>query len=105
MSIVNGSFSVTCSNCNHVHDFDANEADFEHTGTDERNMGPEHQYTWETTFDCGECPNEIEIIYDVWEYPGGAFNHANVEVNGATSNGEFVYDFSEEPEPDESEEE
>lgn len=104
MSIVSGSFSVTCSKCNTVHDFDASDADFEHTSSDERNMGPEHQYSWETTFDC-ECGNEIEIIYDVWEYPAGAYNHSDVEVSGGSPNGQFDYDFSEESQPESYDEE
>ncbi|WP_412476637.1 hypothetical protein [Flavobacterium sp. TBRC 19031] len=67
-------------------------------------MGPEYQYTWETTFDCEECPNEIEITYDVWEYPVGAYNHSDIQVKGGAVDGEFGYDFADEPEPEEFDE-
>ena len=103
MSIVSGSFSVTCSKCGANHDFGADDADFDGNGSDERGMGVENQYTWETTFDC-ECGNQIEIVYDVWEYPVGAYNHSNIEVTGGVAVGEFDYDFSDAPEPDEFDE-
>lgn len=103
MSIVNGVLSVTCSQCGQTHDFNADEAEFEGSGSYERQMGTENQYTWETSFNC-DCENQIDITYDVWEYPMGAFNYATVEVTGGSADSEFGYDFSDEPEPDEFDE-
>ena len=57
MSIVNGTFSVTCNNCGKQHDFQADEADFDATSGSERQMGPENGYTWEHAFNCGACGN------------------------------------------------
>ena len=102
--MVNGNFSVTCSKCGHVNDFDASESDFEQTGTEEKGMGVQKQYTWEITFDCDGCGNEIEVVYDVWEYPTGAYNDSDIQVSGGTATGEFGYDFIGEPDPEEPDE-
>lgn len=99
MSIANGTLLVTCSQCGFKHTFDAEEADFEITSSEERPMGTEIQRTWETTFDC-DCGNEIEIIYDAWEYPSKVFQTEEIQVTGGKESGGFDFDFSEEVEPD-----
>ena len=100
MSIVKGTFSLTCSKCNKQHDFTSDEADFDATSGSERQMGPETGYTWECTFNCDKCDNEIEIEYEVWEYPMGAFNHEQINIKGGTSINSFDYDFHGEPDID-----
>ena len=101
MSIVNGTFSLICNKCGKQHYFADDEADFEATSGSERQMGSENGYTWEHTFYCGECDNEIEIKYEVWEYPVGAFNYDNVESKRGTVVSLYGYDFHDAPEPDE----
>lgn len=98
MSIVNGTFSVTCNKCGKQHNFSADDVDFNATSSSERQMGPENGYAWECTFVCDGCENEIE--YEVWEYPVGAFNYDQVEIKGGTEVNRFGYDFHDAPEPD-----
>lgn len=93
MNIVNGTFSLTCDNCSKQHDFASDESDFDNTSGSERQMGTESGYTWEHTFNCDECENEIEIEYEVWEYPVGAFNNDQVNINGGTGISRYGYDF------------
>ena len=100
MSIVIGSMTVKCNQCGKIHTISAEDTDFENSYGGERQMGPENGYTWEHTIEC-ECGNEIEIIYEVWEYPEGAFNNDTVTVNGGTLIKKFGYDFHGEPEYDE----
>lgn len=100
MSIAKGTFTITCDKCGEKHDFLAEEADFESTGGSERQMGPENSYTWEYTFNCDKCENDIEIEYQVWEYPAGAFNYDQVEIKGGKDINRFGYDFHDDPEPD-----
>lgn len=100
MSIVNGSFSLTCDKCGTQHDFSEDEADFDLTMGDERQMGRENGYSWQHEFECDNCGNNIEIDYEVWEYPEGAFNNDSVRISGGTENGRFEYDFHGEPDED-----
>jgi hypothetical protein len=93
MSIVNGTFLLTCNKCGKQQKFAVEEADFEATSSSERQMGPENGYTWEHTFYCGECDNVIEIKYKVWEYPVGAFNYDKIQINGGTEVSLYGYDF------------
>jgi hypothetical protein len=93
MSIAIKTFSLTCNKCCKQHDFTADDADFDITSVVERQMGPEHGYTWEHTFNCDVCAYEIEIVYEVWEYPVGAFNNDRVEIKRGTEILRYFYDF------------
>ena len=97
MSIVNGTFSLTCSKCGKQHDFTLEDTNFEITSTEERPMGTGICHSWEHSFNCdsNKCENEdeIEIGYEVWEYPEGAFNADKVAINGGQEVGRFSYDF------------
>lgn len=99
MSFVHGTFSVTCDKCGTEYDFDADESDFEPTGGGERQMGAENGYLWEHMFSCESenCDNEIEIEYEVYEYPVGLYNNDSVKIKGATENSRYGYDFQNEP--------
>lgn len=99
MSIVIGSMTVKCKQCGKIHTISAEEADFENNYGEERQMGTENGYVWEHSIKCG-CGNEIEISYEVWEYPEGTFNTDNVTINGGILINKFGYDFNEEPEDD-----
>ena len=90
---VQGTFSVYCDNCGKQHDFPADEADFDLTSTDERQMGPENGYTWEHEDKCNKCGHEFDFTYEVWEYPTGAFNHDDVRTNGCSEVDRYEYDF------------
>ena len=95
--IVKGNFSVECKKCGNVVDFPANEADFDLSGSDERQMGIENTYSWNSSYEC-ECKNEIEFDYEVWEYPVGAFNNDEVTITGGSETSRYDYDFHDEPE-------
>ena len=97
MSLVNGNFSIKCNKCGTQHDFPADESDFDFEGSDERQMGAENSYSWNSSFTC-ECENEIEFEYGIWEYPVGAFNSDSVEIIEGTEVERYDYDFSDEPE-------
>ena len=97
--MVNGIFSIKCNTCETHHDFPANESEFDFDGGEERQMGAENSYSWNSSFNC-DCGNEIEFEYGIWEYPVGAYNHDNVDINNGSEVERYSYDFSEEPEPE-----
>jgi hypothetical protein len=102
MSIVIGNFSLICSKCGKQHNFSAEDTDFDLCSSEERQMGPENGYLWECSFKCEgkNCGNEIEIEYEVWEYPIGAFNMDEVRISGGREEQRFDYDFIGEPDSD-----
>lgn len=88
-----------CDECGIIHkyqelDFDL---DFDCVGSSERNMGSENQYIAEESFKC-ECGNEIEVKFEVWEYPVGIHNYDSVEIEGAEllESFKFTVDFYDE---------
>lgn len=100
MSIVKGTFSLTCDKCGKQHDFNEDETDFDINLGDEGPMGTENGYSWEHEFECDNCGTKIEVDYEVWEYPVGAFNNDSVRIVGGTETSRFSYDFHDEPEED-----
>lgn len=105
MSLVKGTLSLTCSKCGKQHEFTPEDTDFEVTSTEERPMGLELCHSWEHSFNCDsdvcEDENEIEIEYEIWEYPQGVLNTDKVDIIGGTEVGRFSYDFQEEQEDEE----
>ena len=99
MSIVKGDFEMKCNKCGKIHVFPAADADFEDVGGEEKQMGTENEYAWETEFEC-DCGNQIEIDYRIWEYPEGAFNDDDPRVQGGKPMKNFEYDFHGEPDED-----
>ena len=99
MSFSNGTFWIKCNNCEEQIDFQADEADFDCNGGTERQMGPEKGYSWNYEFKCFECNEQhINIEYEVYKYPVGAFNNDNIRLDGATELTRFDYVFQEEDE-------
>lgn len=92
---VTGTFSLTCSKCGAIHNFQPDDTDFDIRFSHERQMGEENGYVWEQTFICDNdgCENEIGIKYQVWEYPIGAFNHEIIDIEGGKEVGSFDYNF------------
>jgi hypothetical protein len=93
MSIAKGTFSLKCSTCGKQYDFSEDDADFENTSLSERQMGPENEHSWELIFYCDKCGNEIDVEYDVWEYPIGDLNMDEVKIKGGTKVSLYSYDF------------
>ncbi len=92
MGIARGIFSVKCNGCGKQHDISAEDADFELISSTEEPMGPDNLYSWEHEFIC-ECGQEIEIIYEVSEYPTGTFNNEIITINGGVEISRFTFDF------------
>ena len=93
MSITKGIFSLTCTKCNKQHDFNGADIEFDHPLGFKRQLGTENGYIWEHTFICS-CENEIDIDYDVYEYPIGSLDNDDVRIAGGTEIKRFEYDFS-----------
>lgn len=94
MNIVSGSFIVKCSKCGTEESFDAEDADFVDSFGSERQMGTENGYVWKRNYECKGCKSDIEIHYEVVEYPIGAFNNDIVKIEGGEEVNRFEYDFS-----------
>jgi hypothetical protein len=65
-------------------------------------MGSQICHSWEHTFNCDndQCDNEIEIKYEVWEYPPSSFETDDVKISGGEEESRFNYDFHGEEELD-----
>jgi|GEM_PF-377247 len=93
-----------CNKCGRIHKYHESEfdLDFDCIGGSERNMGTENQYQAEEHFECS-CGNEIEVKFEVWEYPVGIHNYDSVELDGAKLLESFYFTidfFEDEYEPD-----
>lgn len=73
-----------CNKCGRIHKYDESEfnLDFDHISGSERSMGAENQYQAEEHFKCS-CGNEIDVTFEVWEYPQGIHNYDNIEIENA----------------------
>ncbi len=73
-----------CNNCGRIYKYDESEfdLDFECVGGSERSMGSENQYQAQEHFKCS-CGNEIDVIFEVWEYPLGVHNYDSIEIDNA----------------------
>lgn len=72
-----------CGNCkfqNHVSHNELN-LDFEFVGGSERGMGAENQYESNETTHCINCGIQVDIIFEIWEYPVGTHNYDNIEID------------------------
>jgi hypothetical protein len=88
MIIPTGALTVQCDQCGHQHTIPAEEADFEAVSHDERQMGEEIEYNWQPEIEC-DCGNVINVGYDAYEYPVGAFNAQDIQITGGTVVQEF----------------
>lgn len=92
--IVEGTLDILCEKCKKVNTVDSYDTEFELSSSDDdRGMGSENQYTWSSSFPCENCDNEIEIEYDVWEYPEGAYNSEECNISGGKTNDRFIFNF------------
>ena len=55
--------------------------DFDCVEEEEREMGSERAYEAMALYDC-ECGQTIEITFEVWEYPEGAYNCQDCSCSG-----------------------
>lgn len=87
------SFLVTCDNCGHSIEVDGDDIDWdwECIGSNERSMGTENQHIAEHYIDCPECGNEVHITFNVWEYPMGAYNNSDIDIEGGSLETDFDF--------------
>lgn len=87
---------VQCDHCREEFHIFKNDIDFDWNiaNVDDRSMGEERMFT--TTFreQCPHCQHNIEVTFEVWEYPTGVINHTNIECDGGEIHSKF--DFSDE---------
>ena len=57
--------------------------DFECVSCEERNMGEEYEHEITIDDSCPNCDNSLFLRIDAWEYPVGALNYLDYEIEGA----------------------
>lgn len=80
---ITGKASYECLSCGTVHFLHNEDFNFESESGSYREMGQETQYAAEFNEKCQKCNNDIEIKFEVWEYPVGIINMTDSEISGA----------------------
>lgn len=75
---------VKCQKCRKVSTLDRDDLSIEELYSNERSMGLEIAYGGEIEFPCPKCGNNIEVMYEAYEYPAGSLNHSDTTARGAT---------------------
>ena len=80
----NDSLLIRCNTCGELFELNAGDLCFDWEGgvVDDRGMGPEAEYESQEYCSCPNCGNQLDLTLQVWEYPMGAFNTQNIEING-----------------------
>lgn len=75
---------IQCDRCNHITGVESDDIcwDWETDIHDQRAMGVELCSSTEFFHECPFCGSEIELKFEVFQYPIPVVNHINVEVNG-----------------------
>lgn len=79
------SILIRCNNCGELFELGVDQLCFEWEGGVEdpdRGMGAEYKYESQEYCNCPYCDKQIDITLQVWEYPVGAFNMQNIEIEG-----------------------
>ena len=80
---ITGKASYECSSCGAVHFLQGDDLNFDAECGSSREMGEEIQHVAEFEHKCQKCNNDIEIKFEVWEYPIGIINMTDSNVTGA----------------------
>lgn len=80
---------VKCEECGELYTIYKDEIEFDVVGYYERNMGDEIEYSASHTFYCENCNQEITLYCGAYEYPIGAINYGDPNIDGA-----FILDYS-----------
>jgi len=74
-----------CDNCFKTHKVDTDyfDLDYELVYCSERQMGGESHYEANYEFECPTCDNKIMGSFNIWEYPVGAINYTEIDLDGA----------------------
>lgn len=79
------SMLIRCGTCGELFEVESFNLNFEWEGCisdDDRGMGCEYQYDSQESCECPNCGHQIDLTLQVWEYPVGAFNTQNIEIDG-----------------------
>lgn len=79
--------TIKCENCDQLIEV---ETDVDCIGRYERQMGEECEYEAVAEEDCHKCGSLLYVKMSIWEYPVGALNNLETEVDGAKIIGEPV---------------
>lgn len=80
---ITGKATYKCKKCGAKHYLHDEDFHFEAQSGSERGMGEGIQYGYELETECHNCGNDINLKFDVWEYPVGILNMENEEATGA----------------------
>ena len=70
---------IECPYCSAANNIDF--SDYSDTSTDERQMGPEVEHYFDVEeWECVECGKEFRVHGSIWEYPLGAYNYEDINV-------------------------
>lgn len=78
-----GKATYKCDRCGAKHFLHDDDFYFEAESGSERGMGEETQYICELDKQCHNCNNDIQLKFEVWEYPVGIINMTNEDSSGA----------------------
>lgn len=80
----NGQLELKCNKCGTINSIDSEDLLFDVVESEERNMGVSKCHSTDFDIECSNCGAGISGKYDVWEYPVGAIDSNDVEVDGGT---------------------
>ncbi|MCX9539732.1 restriction endonuclease [Vibrio cholerae] len=69
-----GEIQYECSSCSSYGEIPLDDFDCECLGGSERSMGDEEVYELSCAFDCDDCSNPINLVFEISEYPVGFIN-------------------------------
>ncbi|MCI5128929.1 MAG: hypothetical protein D3905_09840 [Candidatus Electrothrix sp. AS4_5] len=73
---------IRCDNCDQTNSYDCADVEWECVGgSEDRSMGAENEYEAIIEDNCS-CGQNITITFSCWEYPIGAENHSDIEIDG-----------------------
>ncbi|HDZ9241941.1 TPA: restriction endonuclease, partial [Vibrio cholerae] len=78
-----GEIEYECSKCSEKDSIPIENFNCECIGGDERSMGAEEIYELSYPFECNECSNDIELAFEVSEYPIGLISFTIDKCSGA----------------------
>ena len=80
--------TVKCDTCGHKFDIDIDNYDIEWELADsfdhgDNAMGEENHFEAVIEDECPVCHETFNVKLNIWEYPVGAYNYQDIEVEGA----------------------
>ena len=85
-----GIAKLTIPETGEVFEVSSDDLDWESECSDpDRGMGPEFHHSATTIFDSEQGDYQIEVTWNIWEYPIGAINLTSPDIQG----GEVLKDF------------